>query len=93
MTGTFKIYSFPGLTSVYVGGAPIGFWVQRVPLSVYRGTIAGGVAVCRRRQGWGYLRAAGSANLSSSGRLTTIGSGSERVTTQTVGRSVDALIS
>src|SRR5258708_6119869 len=36
-------------------------------------------------QGWGNLRASGSANLSSSGTLTTIGSGFERVTTQTVG--------
>jgi hypothetical protein len=44
-------------------------------------------------QGWGYSRAADSANLSSSGTLTTIGSGFERVTTQTVGRSVEALIS
>lgn len=44
-------------------------------------------------QGWGYSRAAGSANLSRSGRLTTIGSGFERVTAQTVGWSVDALIS
>jgi hypothetical protein len=44
-------------------------------------------------QGWGYSRAPGSANLSSSGRLTTIGSGCERVTAQTVGCSADALIS
>jgi hypothetical protein len=36
-------------------------------------------------QGWGWSCAPGSVNLSSSGRLTTIGSGFERVTTQTVG--------
>ena len=46
-------------------------------------------------QGWGYLRAASaSANpCPARGGLTTIGSGSERVTTQTVGCSVDAAIS
>ena len=44
-------------------------------------------------QAWGYSRAADSANLSNSGRFTTIGSVPERVTAQTVGLSADALIS